>query len=186
MSNVEKAKSRRYLIMVVGVFLLPIILAKLALTQNWLEYGVTNKGSLVGNELTLKDLGISNNELNNMWLILYALPEECTEQCEQTLLSVNNTYVALGKEMPKVRNVALYKHTLTSEQLNTLDESKWSFISSPAQEHALIQQPTVLLVDPLGNIILEHKPPMLPEGQSLFGKGILADMKKLLKYSKIG
>jgi len=186
MSNVEKTKSRRNLIMVISVFLLPIILAKLALTQNWLEYGVTNKGSLVGNELTLSDLGISHNELNNMWLILYALPQNCAEQCEQTLQSVNNTYVALGKEMPKVRNVALYKNMLTTDQLNTLDQAKWSVISAPQQQHALIQQATVLLVDPLGNIILEHKPPTLSAEQSMFGKDILADMKKLLKYSKIG
>jgi hypothetical protein len=186
MSDVQKHKSRRNLLLVIAVFVLPIVLAKLALTQNWLEYGVTNKGTLVENELTLQDLGISNTELDNMWLILYALPNDCNEHCEQTLLSVNNTLIALGKYKPKVRNVALYKHTLSNDQLSHLDHDEWSVIPSPNNKHLLIQEPTVLLVDPLGNIILEHKPPMHVEEQAMFGKDILADMKKLLKYSKIG
>jgi len=186
MSDSQKFKSRRNLLMVIAVFVLPIVLAKLALTQNWLDYGVTNKGSLVEHELTLKDLGIADDELDSMWLILYALPNNCNEQCEQTLLSVNNTLVALGKDRPKVRNVALYQQSLSEEQLSHLDHSKWSILPSPNEKHTLIQKPTILLVDPLGNIVLEHNPPALYEEQAMFGKGILADMKKLLKYTKIG
>lgn len=186
MSEAKQKKSRRSLFMVVGAFVLPIVLAKLALTQNWLDYGVTNKGTLVDNELTLKDLGVSNAELDEMWLILYALPNTCDELCEQTLLSVNNTFVALGREMPRVRNVALYHKSLSENQLSRLDRKKWSILPSPSNHHPLIQQPIVLLIDPLGNIILEHQPPKSFEQQALFGKGILADMKKLLKYSKIG
>jgi len=186
MSEAKQKKSRRSLLMVVGAFVLPIVLAKLALTQNWFDYGVTNQGTLVENELTLKDLGIINTELDEMWLILYALPNACDEQCEQTLLSVNNTFVALGREMPRVRNVALYHNSLSEKQLNQLDTTKWSILPSPPSIHPLIQQPTVLLIDPLGNVILEHSLPKTIEQQALFGKGILADMKKLLKYSKIG
>lgn len=185
MSEANKHKSRRNLLMVLGAFLLPIVIAKLALTQNWLEYGVTNKGTLVENELTLKDIGVANDELDNKWLILYALPNNCNDACEQTLVSVNNTLVALGREMPKVRNVALYQQSLSEKQLNQLDNAKWSFIPS-SNNHPLIDHPTVLLVDPLGNIVLEHQLPESIEQQSAFGKGILADMKKLLKYSKIG
>lgn len=186
MSAAQQKKSRRNLLMVVGAFVLPIVLAKLALTQNWLDYGVTNKGQLVENELTLSDLGISSPDLDKMWLIMYALPQECNAECEQTLLSVNNTYVALGREMPRVKNVALYQQHLSSEQLSQIDIDKWSVLPTPTNTHPLIQQPTVLLVDPLGNIILEHPLPANDEEQALFGKGILADMKKLLKYSKIG
>jgi len=185
MSDLQKHKSRRNLLMVVAVFVLPIVLAKLALTQNWLDYGVTNKGNLVESGLTLQDLGIDNAELDDMWLILYALPEACNNNCEETLSSVNNTLVALGRDKPKVRNVALYKDSLSNSQLNELDQSIWSVIPAPSHQHQLIQQPNVLLVDPLGNIILEHTPPQLLEEQAMFGKGILADMKKLLKYTKI-
>lgn len=186
MSSIKQKKSRRNLYMVIGAFALPIILAKLALTQGWLDYGVTNKGQLVSNELTLKDLGIIEPDLDNMWLILYAMPNMCDQQCEQTLLSVNNTYVALGREMPRVKNVALYQEHLTTKQLNQIDIAKWSVLPTPTNSHPIIRHPTVLLIDPLGNIILEHPLPISAEQQAMFGKGILADMKKLLKYSKIG
>ncbi len=186
MSAEPQKKSRRSLLMVVGAFVLPIVIAKLALTQNWLDYGVTNQGQLVENELTLKDLGVQHSDLDNMWLILYALPDQCNEQCEQTLLSVNNTFTALGREMPRVKNVALYHQDLTEEQLNQLDISRWSILPTPSTTHSIIEQSKVLLVDPLGNIILEHNLPKSTEQQAMFGKGILADMKKLLKYSKIG
>ena len=35
------------------------------------------------------------------------LPENCDQQCETTLISVNNTYIALGKEMPRVKPVRI-------------------------------------------------------------------------------
>ena len=186
MNEKPQKKSRRSLLMVIGAFVLPIVLAKLALTQNWLDYGVTNKGHLVENELTLKDLGVVHPDLNNMWLILYALPNHCNKQCEQTLHSVDNTFVALGREMPRVKNVALYQENLTLNQLNQIDVSKWSILPVPSMAHPMIKHPTVLLIDPLGNVILEHSLPASTEDQAMFGKNILADMKKLLKYSKIG
>jgi len=186
MNEVQKKKSRRNLFLVVSAFVLPIILAKLALTQDWLDSGVTNKGLLIENEVTLNDLGITDSALNNMWLILYVLPTQCNEQCEQTLSSVNNTFVALGREMPRVKNVALYQQPLTKKQFNQIDVTKWIPIAAPKKPHTLVKQPIVLLVDPLGNIILAHQTPKTFEQQPMFGKGILADMKKLLKYSKIG
>ena len=49
-----------------------------------------------------------------------------------------------------------------------------------------ITQSQVLIVDPLGNVILSHLPPKNVEQLPQFGKAILADFKKLLKYSRIG
>ena len=53
-------KSRRSLLLVLAAFILPIILAKFALEQQWLNTGVTNKGTLLTNELTLEKLGLDN------------------------------------------------------------------------------------------------------------------------------
>ena len=56
-SNSNKSnpkKSRRSLFLVLATFALPIILAKVALEAQWLDMGVTNKGTLLTNELTLE------------------------------------------------------------------------------------------------------------------------------------
>jgi hypothetical protein len=172
--------------MVLGAFILPIVLAKLALTQNWFDYGVTNKGTLVENELTLEKLGLVQPVLQKSWLVIYSLPQQCDTHCEQTLLSVNNSYIALGREMPRVKRVALSPYSLSQQQTKKLTDNSWTIISTPSLVRNLLPQPQVLLVDPLGNVVLSHKPPKDDDAQAMFGKEILADMKKLLKYSRVG
>jgi len=186
MSDVAQKKSRRSMIMVLAAFILPIVLAKLALTQNWLEYGVTNKGTFVENELTLKKLGLEQAVLQKSWLMLYSLPAQCDAHCEQTLLSVNNSYIALGREMPRVKRVALSPQPLSQQQSKKLTDNSWTIISTPSLVKSILPKPQVLVVDPLGNVILSHKPPTNDDAQAMFGKEILADMKKLLKYSRVG
>ena len=62
-------RNRRSLLLLMAVFILPILLAKLALDNQWLNLGVTNQGKLLTQPLTLKDLGISESELAKQWLI---------------------------------------------------------------------------------------------------------------------
>ena len=186
MSEGSQKKSRRSMLMVLGAFILPIVLAKLALNQNWLDYGVTNKGTLVENELTLQKLGLEQTSLQETWLVIYSLPAHCDTHCEKTLLSVNNSYIALGRERPRVKRVALSPNPLSEQQTQRLTENSWTIISTPNLVKNILPEPQVLVVDPLGNVILSHKPPANDEDQAMFGKEILADMKKLLKYSRIG
>ena len=179
-------RNRRILLMVIAVFVLPIILAKFALNGNWLATGVTNKGNLLTNELTLAQLGIDKSAFEHQWLILYRLPENCDLYCQKTLETVHNTYVALGKEMPRVSPVALYINKFSSEQLQHISQSKWQLLAMPTATKQRIDKPQVLIVDPLGNVFLSHQIPHNTEQLPQFGKQILADMKKLLKYSKVG
>jgi hypothetical protein len=186
MSSSELKKSRRSMLILLAVFIIPIVLAKLALNQQWFNYGVTNQGQLIANELTLAKLGLNVDDFDHQWLMLYTLPESCDEQCEKTLISVNNTYIALGKEMPRVKPVALTQQTLTADQADKIQIKKWHIQAMPALAKTAIAQSQVLIVDPLGNVILSHMPPANVEQLPSFGKAILADFKKLLKYSRIG
>jgi len=179
-------KNRRILLLVIAVFVLPILLAKFALNGDWLATGVTNKGTLITNELTLEQLGIDKTKFEQQWLIIYNLPNDCGLDCQKTLEAVHNTYVALGKEMPRVTPVALYQNELSTEQLQRVSKSQWQLMALPAKAKEHINTPQVLIVDPLGNVFLSHQIPAGSAGLPQFGKQILADMKKLLKYSKVG
>jgi hypothetical protein len=188
-SNSNKSnpkKSRRSLFLMVAAFALPIILAKLALEQQWLDTGVTNKGTLLANKLTLEQLGLKTTDFEQHWLIMYSLPKSCAINCQDTLEAVHNTYVALGKEMPRVFPVALYQNKLSDEQHQKISQSKWQLLAMPEQAKQYIAKPQVFIVDPLGNVFLSHQLPANIEQLPQFGKQILADMKKLLKYSKVG
>lgn len=185
-SNSHLKKSRSSLLLVLAAFVLPIILAKFALEQQWLNTGVTNKGTLLTTELTLEKLGLKLTGFEQRWLIMYGLPELCAVKCQKTLEAVHNTYVALGKEMPRVFPVALYQNELSIEQFQQISKSKWQLLAMPVQAKQYIAKPEVFIVDPLGNIFLSHQLPENIEQLPEFGKRILADMKKLLKYSKVG
>jgi hypothetical protein len=179
-------RSKRNLVLIIAAFILPVILAKLALEQHWFTYGVTNKGQLLAGQITLKQMGLDSEDYDHKWLLIYLLPKKCDESCQQLSHHVNNTYVALGKEIPRVIPLALSSTNLSTETTKQLANKQWRTQIMPAQTEALFTPPQVLIVDPLGNVVLAHQ--INQEQQSLltFGKAILADFKKLLKYSKVG
>lgn len=186
MSLPQLNKSRRTLLITLGVFILPVVLAKLALEQQWFDYGVTNHGQLSEQELTLDDLGIEKESLNEQWLLLYRLPKNCDKLCQKTLLSVNNTYTLLGKELPRVTPVALFEQKLNENQQSNLRHHKWQQLGLPIEANKHISANQLLIIDPLGNVVMSYQAPKEEQGLVSFDKSILADMKKLLKYSRIG
>ncbi len=88
--------------------------------------------------------------------------------------------------MPRVTPVALTQAELSEQQMGNIRSAKWKIESMPSQTKNLVDDAQVFIVDPLGNVILSHKAPVDTEALPQFGKNILADMKKLLKYSRIG
>jgi len=184
--NIPATKNRRSLILLLTVFVLPILLAKLALDNQWLDLGVTNQGKLLSQPLTLTDLGISEQNLAKQWLIIYRLPKTCPDMCLHSIETVHNSYVVLGKDMPRVTPVMLTNTIFSAQQSQQLGKSQWKILSLTPQMNNLLQEAQVLIADPLGNIILRHPLPTKEQQQAAFGKAIVADMKKLLKYSKVG
>ncbi len=179
-------KNRRSLLLLLAVFVLPLLLAKLALDNQWLKTGVTNEGKLLTQQLTLTDLGISEQDFAEQWLIIYRLPKKCPDICLHSIETVHNSYVVLGKDMPRVTPVLLKNNIFTAQQSKQLDKSQWKILNLTPQMNNFLQEPQVLIADPLGNIILRHQLPETEQQQAAFGKAIISDMKKLLKYSKVG
>jgi hypothetical protein len=185
-NQASKHRNRRSLLLLLLVFILPILVAKLALENQWLDLGVTNQGKLLDQPLTLNQLGIDQSEFAKQWLIIYRLPNVCPEICLHSIEAVHNSYVALGKDMPRVSPVLLNKNIFSAQQSKQLAKSQWQILTLTSQMNNLLLEPQVLIADPLGNIILRHQLPEKIEQQAAFGKAIIADMKKLLKYSKVG
>ncbi|TWX66314.1 hypothetical protein ESZ36_15720 [Colwellia demingiae] len=185
-NHASQKRSRRSLLLLITVFILPILLAKLALDNQWLNLGVTNQGKLLAQPLTLQELGIDESELAKQWLIIYRLPNKCPEMCLHSIETVHNSYVALGKDMPRVSAVLLKENIFSAQQSKQLAKSQWKILALTPQMNNLLHGPQVLIADPLGNVILRHQLPEQEQLQAAFGKAIVADMKKLLKYSKVG
>lgn len=186
MSEENVQKSRRNLLLVIAVFVVPIVLAKLALEQQWFNYGVTNKGQLEEQPLHISSLGLNVDEFDKKWLMIYRLPSNCDKLCLQQMMSVNNTFIALGKETPRVKPIAMSIDALTEQQQKQLTATQWLSLSENEQFQQQVDATQLLIVDPLGNVVMRHTAPVKTELLPPFGKAVLSDMKKLLKYSKIG
>ncbi len=185
MSNKQQQKSRRTLVLVLLAFILPVLLAKLALDNQWFNYGVTNQGNLIDQPLNIGDVGIDPQAIKQ-WLVIYNLPENCQQKCLQTLKGIEQSYLALGRETPRVTPIAISNSPFNAEQLKLVNQRHWQIITSADNANNQLSSEHIYVADPLGNIVLSYPQPATIEDIPSFGKAMLEDLKKLLKYSRIG
>lgn len=180
--------NRKTLALLVVVFVLPVILAWFALNNNWFNKAATNRGELINPPL---DAALLLAEEDPIWRILYVMPESCDAQCENALYSLEQVWIALGKESDRAQatvvstensdvtavtklNNAEYIHLLTANQQNVKQVFK---NSSPN---------AIFLVDTLNNVMLSYPLQIEQQQAVMSSRDLLADLKKLLKLSRIG
>ncbi|MGY5738303.1 cytochrome oxidase biogenesis cluster protein [Vibrio antiquarius] len=172
-------KGRLMFIALVCTFALPAVIAKVILTQGWYQSGVTNRGVLVEPYTTLELLGQESPLKEHGWQLAYVLPNECTEQCRQQLYLLQQSHVALGKYQERVVPV-LWQTELSG----TVDVSMTTMQMNQSVT-AKVKPGQILIVDPLGQLVMSYSPKPNEDLVS-FNKGMLADLRKLLKLSRVG
>ncbi|MGF1685234.1 SCO family protein [Photobacterium japonica] len=180
-------KKKGTLLLLLGAFVLPVVLAKLVLDLNWYQGGVTNRGKLLAAPVTSAWLGDSPQ-----WQLIYLLPEACDEKCQGALFNLHQIPLAVGAEKDRVHSVLLRVDpaadypALVKKQLNALSQQTVS-AQVVAQMHTLeYGTHAIYLADPLGNVMLAY--PLVAGKAAILaqGKDVLRDLKRLLKISKIG
>jgi hypothetical protein len=172
-------KGRMIVMVLIGIFILPVVVAKLVLEQSWYQKGVTNYGQFIAEPVTLNWLAEKGQ-----WRLVYAVPESCGAQCEQALFQLTQIPIAVGKERDRVTSLALTRASRREPEVLT-----WQTVT-PAQQEAIQQPPftshTIYLSDPMNNVVLAY--PISDDNTQWMaqGKGLLRDLKRLLKLSKVG
>lgn len=175
-------KSRATLIGVVLAFLVPVIGAKLVLDQHWYQGAATNKGVML---VPPVELGELKQQLPEGWVIALPAPSGCQQRCQQGLYAMNQLDIALGKETDRANPVVIYaeQHPFDLSQVPVV-----TGVDSPELLALFNTLPSeqLFIIDPLGNIVLHY--PLYADEQKmrLEAKNLLADLRKLLKLSKIG
>ncbi|MCA2413047.1 cytochrome oxidase biogenesis cluster protein [Vibrio chemaguriensis] len=172
-------KGRLMLIALVCTFALPAVIAKVILTQGWYQSGVTNRGVLVEPYTTLELLGQESPLKEHRWQLAYVLPNECTEQCRQQLYLLQQSHVALGKYQERVVLV------LWQTELSGTVDISMTTMQMNQSVTAKVKPGQILIVDPLGQLVMSYSPKPNEDLVS-FNKGMLADLRKLLKLSRVG
>ncbi|MDF2179253.1 hypothetical protein P2G88_13415 [Aliiglaciecola sp. CAU 1673] len=180
--------NKRTLIVLLVVFVVPVLLAKLALEMEWFNRGATNKGQLLDPALSLASLGLPTPP---KWRLLYVVPVNCGSDCENALFSIHQVWQALGKEQDRAEAVAV----VTAESDTTI-QSKLAQLPHVHIQKSDTQNVNevfkdagangIFLSDTLGNVILRYPLEQEQQNAVLGSRDILADLRKLLKLSRIG
>jgi cytochrome oxidase Cu insertion factor (SCO1/SenC/PrrC family) len=196
--------SRQALVLLALLFLTPVFVAWVMHHQSgqgWRPDGTTNNGMLVhpARPLSLpEELMIAgataNDYLQGKWTLLYIGDADCDAICNENLYKMRQVRTAQNENMLRVQQLYLVRDEAVPEALQGLldkdyKETAVTLLSARQAEqiapYFLIDgipmqgAERVYLIDPLGNLMMFYPPDANPSG-------MLKDLRKLLKYSKIG
>ncbi|WP_334059761.1 hypothetical protein [Alteromonas sp. S005] len=174
--------SKKTLIIMVAVFVLPVVMAKLALDNDWFTKGATNKGQLLAPTI---DMSALLKDAKPKWRLLYVMPNECDAVCENALFSINQVWLALGKESDRAQAVVVT--TASSDQGAVAALADYPFVETlPVTTATELASSSVYIVDTQNNAMLFYEIKDDRKDAVMESRNMLADMRKLLKLSRIG
>jgi cytochrome oxidase Cu insertion factor (SCO1/SenC/PrrC family) len=191
----SRRRGRRILLVLAAVFLLPVVIA-FAMYYGGMgpSGGTSSQGELITPARPLESAGLkqadgsatSADVLKGKWTLLYIGDGACDAACRQALVFARQSRLALNEKMTRVQRVFLATgHCCANEYFAAEHPGLIALdASAPEAQPLLAQFPadrsrSLYIVDPLGNLMMRHD-------ASQTSKGLLSDLKKLLKLSHIG
>lgn len=194
----SEPNSRGKVYMLVALFFAPLALAFLMYygMDGWRPAGSTAKGDLVTParplpEVTLPTMDgaeLKMSSLHGLWTLVYIGPGQCDARCREALTLMRQTRIALNDKMTRVQRLFLAtddccdKTYLAAEHEGLLvaRAADNNLLATFARDDKPVAQAgRIYIVDPLGNLMMSYDPGARP-------KGLLEDLKKLLRLSHIG
>ncbi len=169
--------------------------------QGWRPEGTTNRGMLVHParpltlpaEMIIADIP-ANDYLQGKWTLLYIGDADCDAVCNENLYKMRQVRTAQNEHMRRVQQLYLVLDEAVPESLQTLLDNEYKKMAVTRATAGQADQiapyflidgvsmqgaERVYIVDPLGNLMMFYPQDANPSG-------MLKDLKKLLKFSKIG
>jgi hypothetical protein len=198
----QERRSRSQVWILLGVFFAPLVIAFLLYygLDGWRPGGSTNHGELVQPPTPLPELSLATPDGNSLaptalrgkWTLVYIGGGECDSRCREALTLMRQTRFALNDDLTRVQRVFLATERCCdgpylSEHhagllIARLDDGNGAQMKAAFQRATATpveQAGRIYIVDPLGNLMMSYAPDAEP-------KGLLIDLKKLLKLSHIG
>ena len=166
--------SKLKFLLIVFVFILPFIFAKYFFDNDATSTrGTTNHGSFLVDEVNIASLAD-----NDHWIILQVIDSKCDTSCKDNMHMLRQINTALGKDMGRVKRYLLNNNT----DENTVYLDNYPKVIVLDRSETLYNKLTkmderIFIADPFGKIILGYE-------NDFIAKGLLKDIKKLLKFSK--
>jgi cytochrome oxidase Cu insertion factor (SCO1/SenC/PrrC family) len=194
----DQGKGRRMLLLMVGLFALPLLVVMAMYQFNW-SPGGSSHGELLtpprplqlATLQTLQGKEFAAANWKDKWSLVYVDASGCPADCRDQVHLLRQIHVSLNKEIGRVQRVLLAPETKDMTALAALQQTYPDLViltggdvTALSRQFDLPDQAAdlsgrVYLVDPLGNLMMsypkEHEP-----------KGLLKDLTRLLKYSWVG
>ena len=198
-AHTQNPRQRRILIGVALMFFAPLGLSfYLYYGKDWHPGGRVNAGELIQPARPLPALALplitgerstDAQFLKGKWTFLYVQRGRCDDECRRHLYDTRQVRLALDREMNRVQRVFIGDADCCDlPELKAAHPDLTVIRASPANDALLALLPMregasnshrVYLIDPLGNAMMFYAPDAKP-------KGMLEDMKRLLRLSSIG
>lgn len=193
----QKGNSKRSNLQAWGLFLLffgPLAVAVyLYYDTDWRPGGTSNHGELIVPAVPLPEValpmlggGLTKPDfLRHHWSLVYLGRQGCGEGCRDALYNGRQMRLALGRLMDRVERVYLYVGKppdagfIAAEHPDLLVADAAGPAAAALLEALSGQPEGYWLVDPLGNAMMRYPAAQPP-------RGMLEDIKRLLRLSRIG
>ena len=194
-------RQRRLLIVLALMFFAPLGLAFYLYygPGTWHPGGHVNAGDLIQPARPLPSLSLplwdsgttAANFLKRKWTFLYVAAGPCAEACRTRLYDTRQVRLALDRDMDRVQRVfiadpdccdARWLHEQHPDLITIRAGAAVTPLLAllPGRDGATFAAaPRVYLIDPLGNLMMSY-------AADAKAKGMLEDMKRLLRLSSIG
>jgi cytochrome oxidase Cu insertion factor (SCO1/SenC/PrrC family) len=195
----QRRRGLRTLLLVVAIFVAPVMASwVLYLTRDHWGLSMGNYGELIEparplTGLTLERLeggSLSIDELRGKWVLVYIGSSNCASPCQESLYKMRQVRLALNEDMRRVHRLLILTD---QEKLAKLREGLKPYpgmivvatsddrLTQVRREFGLEVRggESIYLVDPLGNLMMRYDTGAEP-------KGMLKDLRRLLKASRIG
>ena len=178
--------SRKFFMLFIACALIPIVAAKMSLSQGWFQEGSTNKGQWLQHEIQLLPDANSNNNHDLIsdvhWHLVYVqgTESECAKECEQVLFTLQQLYAGMGRKQIKIKPLIMAQQKPL--QLNQFPAIGW--LPEPAAAAELENQ--IVIVNQRGLVLLRYTFTAGVEQLNALAKDIRTDLLRLINYDRSG
>lgn len=199
MNAASPPRRRRSVLGLLAVlFLAPVAVAFYLYYGGWRASGNVSHGELITPARPLPEVSLSGPDgvpsaslFKGKWSLIYADNGSCDADCRHALYVMRQVRLSLNQNMDRVQRVFLYRGECCEEPYfsteqrgliaRRLDSAAGAELLAALEATAPMREERarIWIADPLGNLMMSYPPDADP-------KGMIADLKKLLKLSHIG
>jgi cytochrome oxidase Cu insertion factor (SCO1/SenC/PrrC family) len=194
----ERRRGQRLVLLIVAIFAAPVIASwVLYLTRDHWSLSPGNHGDIIQPARPLTGLSLQRiddgpltiGDLRGKWTLVYIGTSRCDAPCRESLYRMRQVRLALGEDMRRVERLLILTDQEGLAELRAGLKSYPGMVVATAPRAVLedlvrafdweAYPGSVFVIDPLGNLMMRYDPATEP-------KGMLKDLERLLKVSRIG